>query len=121
MPSPLCIRTRVGSLLLQIASKLAKTTSDASSASSSGSSQHPGGTHYWYGEHETNASGSSAGDYWGDADEFTGWTGGVGACSTDDFVDWRYAVRMDKCWGVEPRLRETLKRGGDLVKGNCDL
>lgn len=72
---------------------LNKYTTDASSGSSSGSSQHPGGTHYWYGEHETNSSRSSVSEYWGNGDEFAGWTGGVGACSTDDFVDWRYVVR----------------------------
>eukprot|EP00903_Cladosiphon_okamuranus_P013614 g12679.t1 len=83
-------------------------SSDASS-SGSGSSQHPGGTHYWYGEHETNLSRPSASEYWGNGDEFAGWTGGVGACSTDDFVDWRfegvmlhYANVTDMVLGREP-------------------
>lgn len=44
---------------------------------------------------------SSAGDHWGNGDEFAGWTGGVGACSTDDFVDWRYVVRLDKSRGAQ--------------------
>lgn len=53
------------------------------------------GIHFWYAEHDarrndTDVQDGRAGD-WGD----TGFqvrealTGGIGACSTDDFVDWR--------------------------------
>lgn len=52
----------------------------------SGSSQ-SGGTHFWYGEHEL----EEGNNYWPDGlATFEDWTGGLGACSTDDFVDWKY-------------------------------
>lgn len=70
----------------------ASSGTSSSSSSSNSASKHPGGTHYWYGEHEADRNGSSAGhgDHWQNGDEFDdAWTGGVCACSTDDFVDWR--------------------------------
>lgn len=55
-------------------------------ADTSGSSQ-SSGTHYWYGEHEI----EEGSNYWPDGlAAFEDWTGGLGACSTDDFVDWKY-------------------------------
>lgn len=64
---------------------------DASSAGGGSGLHQPGGTHYWYGEHEIEETSSSANveGYWRSSEEFDDWTGGVGACSTDDFVDWR--------------------------------
>lgn len=67
-----------------------KTDSSSHGSTGSGVSQHPGGAHYWYGEHEIDQSSSQAIDYWGTGEEFATWTGGVGACSTEDFVNWRY-------------------------------
>ncbi|CAM9947408.1 unnamed protein product, partial [Sphacelaria rigidula] len=62
----------------------------------------PAGTRYWYGEHD-NTRGAAAIEV-GEA-----LTGGIGACSTDDFVDWRlegivlhYANVSDMVLGREP-------------------
>ncbi|CAM9431453.1 unnamed protein product [Ectocarpus sp. 4 AP-2014] len=86
-------------------------SSDASSAGRGSGPHKPGGTRYWYGEHEIEETFSSANveGYWRSSEEFDGWTGGVGACSTDDFVDWRfegvmlhYANVSDMVLGREP-------------------
>lgn len=89
-------------------------------------SSHPGGTHYWYGEHEIPAEKN----FWSDGlEKEDDWMGGVGACSTDDFVDWKfegivlhYANISDMVLGRQPEggifLQQPKVRRSVYLKGS---